>query len=147
LRSVPRRINATLHDIERNPFKGIGKPEPLRGDLAGWWSRRITGDHRIIYRALSGDRDCRIEIAACRYHYSQGCPGNKRRLRNWSQTQPGLVMAVLDTAIYAFRPRTGLVDGRIKSGHDSFKFYWKPKITVTIVQQFPRTALHYSRRR
>jgi Txe/YoeB family toxin of toxin-antitoxin system len=54
LRSVLRRINAILHDIARNPFKGIGKPEPLRGDLAGWWSRRITGDHRTIYRALGG---------------------------------------------------------------------------------------------
>jgi toxin YoeB len=64
LRSVLRRINAILHDIARNPFK----PEPLRGDLAGWWSRRITGDHRIIYRALGGDnRDRRIEIAASRY--------------------------------------------------------------------------------
>jgi toxin YoeB len=71
-RDVLRRINALLHDITRSPFKGIGKPEPLRGDLAGWWSRRITGDHRIIYRALGGnDRDRRIEIAACRYHYSR----------------------------------------------------------------------------
>ena len=64
------RINALLHDIERNPFKGIGKPEPLRGDLAGWWSRRITGDHRFVYRTRGAGDDQRIEIAACRYHYS-----------------------------------------------------------------------------
>src|SRR2546423_5303597 len=54
------RINAVLQDIRRNPVKGIGKPEPLRGDLSGWWSRRITGDHRIVYRVRgSGEEAAR----------------------------------------------------------------------------------------
>jgi toxin YoeB len=69
-RDVLRRINTLLHDIGRDPFKGIGKPEPLRGDLAGWWSRRITGDHRIVYRTRGSGDDQRIEIIACRYLYS-----------------------------------------------------------------------------
>ena len=67
--AVLRRINELIKDASRFPFKGIGKPEPLRGNLAGWWSRRITGDHRLVYR-VSGKGDGQIlEIAACRYHY------------------------------------------------------------------------------
>ena len=69
-RAVPQRINALLRDIRRNPFKGVGKPEPLRGDLAGWWSRRITGDHRLVYRAHETGDDQHIEFVACRYHYT-----------------------------------------------------------------------------
>lgn len=64
------RINTLLQDIRRNPFKGLGKPEPLRGDLSGWWSRRISGDHRIVYRARGAGDEQRLEIVACRYHYS-----------------------------------------------------------------------------
>ena len=67
---VLRRINALLQDIRRSPVKGIGKPEPLRGDLALWWSRRITGDHRIVYRIRGSGEEQRVEIATCRYHYS-----------------------------------------------------------------------------
>ena len=48
------RINALLQEIRRNPFKGLRKPEPLRGDLSGWWSRRSSGDHRIVYRLRCG---------------------------------------------------------------------------------------------
>ncbi|MDX1731282.1 MAG: type II toxin-antitoxin system YoeB family toxin, partial [Aurantimonas coralicida] len=44
-------------------------PAPLMGDLKGWWSRRITGDHRLVYRVAGKDDDQRLEIAACRYHY------------------------------------------------------------------------------
>lgn len=65
-----RRINTLLQDNRRSPFRGIGKPEPLRGDLAGWWSRRISGDHRIVYRAIGSGEEQRMEIVACRYHYS-----------------------------------------------------------------------------
>ena len=65
-----RRINTLLQDIRRNPFKGLGKPEPLRGDLSGWWSRRISGDHRIVYRSRGLGDEQRVEIVACRYHYS-----------------------------------------------------------------------------
>jgi toxin YoeB len=67
---IARRINSLLQNIRRSPFRGIGKPEPLRGDLSGWWSRRIAGDHRIVYRARGAGEEQRIEIVACRYHYS-----------------------------------------------------------------------------
>ena len=60
-----KRINQLLQDIERNGYGGIGKPEPLRGDLSGFWSRRIDDEHRIVYR-ISEDR---IEIIQCRGHY------------------------------------------------------------------------------
>ena len=65
-----RRVNDLLKDTARNPFRGIGKPEPLKGDLAGWWSRRIDDEHRLVYRvAGKAGVDQRIEVAACRYHY------------------------------------------------------------------------------
>ena len=69
-RQVLRRINALLQDIQRSPFKGVGKPEPLRGDLGGWWSRRITGDHRIVYRVRGTGEEQQTEIISCRFHYS-----------------------------------------------------------------------------
>jgi len=59
------RIHALIKDIKRNPFTGIGKPEPLKHVLQGLWSRRITSEHRIVYRKL-GDE---ILIAQLRYHY------------------------------------------------------------------------------
>jgi toxin YoeB len=63
-------VNALIEDARRHPFAGLGKPEPLKGDLAGWWSRRITAEHRLVYR-VQGRRgaDQRIEAAQCRYHY------------------------------------------------------------------------------
>ncbi len=63
------RINRVMEDTRRDPFKGIGKPEPLKGALSGWWSRRITGDHRLVYRLQGLDAERRIVIAQCRYHY------------------------------------------------------------------------------
>jgi toxin YoeB len=67
--AVAAKINALLVDARRHPFTGLGKPEPLRGNLAGWWSRRITGEHRLVYR-LAGVGDAqRLEIAQCRQHY------------------------------------------------------------------------------
>jgi toxin YoeB len=71
-REVLRRINALLRDIQRAPFKGIGKPEPLAGDFRGWWSRRITSEHRLVYRITGAGDEQRLEIAACRYHYTRG---------------------------------------------------------------------------
>jgi toxin YoeB len=65
-RKTLNRINALVKDIERNGHDGIGKPEPLKGTLAGWWSRRIDDENRIVYR-LKGDA---IEISQCRGHYS-----------------------------------------------------------------------------
>ena len=67
--AVVVRINALIEDALRNPFRGIGKPEPLKRNLAGWWSRRITGEHRLVYR-VSGSGDAQaLEIPSCRYHY------------------------------------------------------------------------------
>jgi len=60
-----KRINLLIKDIERTPFKGIGKPEPLRENLSGWWSRRIDENHRIVYRIEKGN----LEIAQCKEHY------------------------------------------------------------------------------
>ena len=64
-----RKINELIKDIRRDPFRGLGKPEPLKESLHGWWSRRITGEHRLVYR-LSGKGEVQsIEIAQCRLHY------------------------------------------------------------------------------
>jgi len=60
-----KRINQFLKDIERNGNDGIGKPEPLKGDLSGWWSRRIDDVNRLIYRTENG----KIIISHCRTHY------------------------------------------------------------------------------
>lgn len=59
------RINLLIKEVRRTPFKGIGKPEPLRGRLAGWWSRRIDQEHRLVYRLAEEG----LLIAQCRYHY------------------------------------------------------------------------------
>ena len=63
------RLNEIIHDVLRSPFQGIGKPEPLVGNFKGWWSRRITREHRLIYRVRGKDEDQSIEMAACRLHY------------------------------------------------------------------------------
>ena len=60
-----KRINALLKEIERENFKGIGKPEPLQGELSGFWSRRIDDTNRIVYRIVEG----RLEILSCKGHY------------------------------------------------------------------------------
>lgn len=63
------RLNTLIKEAERDPFRGTGKPEPLRGDLAGWWSRRLTSEHRLVYRISGAGSAQAIEIAQCRYHY------------------------------------------------------------------------------
>ena len=60
-----KRINELIKDTMRNPFSGIGKPEPLKGNWAGCWSRRIDSEHRLLYK-LEGNR---LHIIQCRYHY------------------------------------------------------------------------------
>ena len=60
-----KRINELLKDIARNPFDGIGKPEPLKHKYAGFWSRRIDEEHRLIYRCENEE----IHILKCRFHY------------------------------------------------------------------------------
>lgn len=64
-RKIAARIISLIKDIEREPFAGLGKPEPLRHDLTGFWSRRITEEHRLVYTV---DKD-RLLIAQARYHY------------------------------------------------------------------------------
>ena len=59
------RIIKLIKEVQRDPFRGIGKPEPLRHELAGCWSRRIDQEHRLIYQVTSQ----KIRILACRYHY------------------------------------------------------------------------------
>ena len=61
-----RRINLLIKDIERSPFEGVGKPEALKYNLSGWRSRRITDEHRLVYR-VQGDE---LHVASLRYHYS-----------------------------------------------------------------------------
>jgi toxin YoeB len=68
-RVIVERINVLLSEIMRDPFRGIGKPEPLKGELSGWWSRRITGEHRLVYRCTGAGSDQRIEVTQCRDHY------------------------------------------------------------------------------
>ena len=60
-----KRINQLLRDIQRSPYDGVGKPEPLKGSLSGWWSRRIDEVNRVVYREKDGD----IIIAAVKGHY------------------------------------------------------------------------------
>ena len=63
------RLNALLKECMRAPFTGTGKPEPLSGNLSGWWSRRLNHEHRLVYR-VSGKGDAQaLEVAQCRYHY------------------------------------------------------------------------------
>jgi toxin YoeB len=63
------RLNEVIRDAKRDPFAGIGKPEPLRNKYRGWWSRRINHEHRLIYRVIGTGDDKVLEIAACRLHY------------------------------------------------------------------------------
>lgn len=67
-----KKIRVLIKDITRDPFRGLGKPEPLKGNLKGYWSRRITGDHRLVYK-VSGNKgtDQSCTIIQCRYHYDK----------------------------------------------------------------------------
>jgi toxin YoeB len=68
--NVVAAINTLINDIRMNdPFKGLGKPEPLKHALRVWWSRRITREHRLVYRVSGKGAAQQLEIAACRYHY------------------------------------------------------------------------------
>ena len=64
-RKMLRRVNALIKEVQRAPFEGIGKPEPLRHALAGYWSRRIDGEHRMVYKIESDS----MLLAQLRYHY------------------------------------------------------------------------------
>ena len=62
-----KKINQLIKDIQRTPFQGVGKPEPLKYDLSGFWSRRIDREHRLVYQV----HDNEILIYSCRYHYDR----------------------------------------------------------------------------
>jgi toxin YoeB len=64
-KKILKRTNLLIKDAMRDPFDGIGKPEPLKANFTGWWSRRITGEHRLVYKAENN----RLIIMKCRYHY------------------------------------------------------------------------------
>lgn len=66
-RKLLKRINQLIQDVLRTPFEGMGKPEPLKGDLAGYWSRRINDEHRLVY----GCKKDNVTVIACRYHYGK----------------------------------------------------------------------------
>ena len=64
-KQILKRINLLIKDIQRSPFDGIGKPEPLKHQFAGFWSRRINDEHRLVYTFIESD----LIIVQCRYHY------------------------------------------------------------------------------
>ena len=66
---VRDRINELIKQCKRTPFKGTGKPEPLKGDLTGWWSRRISQEDRMVYRVRGAGDGQSLEIAQLRFHY------------------------------------------------------------------------------
>jgi toxin YoeB len=63
------KLNRLIEESRRDPFRGTGKPEALRGNLSGWWSRRIDREHRLVYRVAGSGVTQALEIAQCRYHY------------------------------------------------------------------------------
>ena len=64
-KAMLRKLNQLIRDIQRDPFDGIGKPEALKNELSGFWSRRISSEHRLVYRVEDGE----LVIAQCRGHY------------------------------------------------------------------------------
>jgi toxin YoeB len=66
-RKILKRINELIKDTERSPYEGIGKPEPLKHSLAGFWSRRVNDEHRMVYRVEGGN----LELAQLRFHYEE----------------------------------------------------------------------------
>jgi toxin YoeB len=62
-----KKINNLIKDIQKNPYEGIGKPEPLKYDLSGYWSRRIDREHRLVYQVDKNE----IRIYSCKYHYDK----------------------------------------------------------------------------
>lgn len=66
-RKVLKRINTLISDVARNGNEGLGKPEPLKHDVGGFWSRRITDEHRLVYKVT----DTQVQIVSCRYHYGR----------------------------------------------------------------------------
>ena len=68
-RAMLAKLNGLIEQCRRTPFQGTGKPEPLKNEFRGLWSRRINQEHRLIYRVEGKGADQRLEIAQCRFHY------------------------------------------------------------------------------
>lgn len=66
-KKILKKINQLIKDIQRTPFQGIGKPEKLRFDLSGYWARRISQEHRLVYQVIGNE----LLIYSCRYHYDK----------------------------------------------------------------------------
>jgi toxin YoeB len=66
-KKILKKINVLIKDIQKTPYSGLGKPEPLKYDLAGFWSRRIDREHRLVYQVFGSE----ILIYGCRYHYDK----------------------------------------------------------------------------
>jgi toxin YoeB len=66
-KKILKKINDLIKDIQRTPYEGSGKPEPLKYDLAGFWSRRIDREHRLVYQVIGKE----VLIYSCRYHYDK----------------------------------------------------------------------------
>ena len=69
--SILQRINELIEDARRHPFIGLGKPEPLRNQLRGFWSRRISSEHRLIYVVNGQNAAQTVTLVQCRYHYAR----------------------------------------------------------------------------
>ena len=69
--SMVEKINELIRDTKRSPFKGLGKPEPLKGSLSGFWSRRILGEHRLVYCVSGKGSTQQLEIIQSRFHYER----------------------------------------------------------------------------
>lgn len=67
--AIAARINLLIGECMRRPFTGTGKPEPLKRNLAGWWSRRINREHRLVYRVVGKGEAQTLELLSCRFHY------------------------------------------------------------------------------
>ncbi|MDR1785739.1 MAG: Txe/YoeB family addiction module toxin [Spirochaetaceae bacterium] len=68
-KKIAKRIAALIKNINREPFTGIGKPEPLKHGLSGWWSREINSEHRLVYKVEGEGDDKRLVVLSCKYHY------------------------------------------------------------------------------
>lgn len=66
---VLAKLSSLIEECRRDPFRGTGKPEALKQNLTGWWSRRITREHRLVYRVRGSGEAQAIEVLSCRYHY------------------------------------------------------------------------------
>lgn len=63
------KVNTLIQECARTPFKGLGKPEPLKNEMRGYWSRRITQEDRLVYRVVGAGSEQTLEITQCRFHY------------------------------------------------------------------------------